>query len=230
MNEWGERKKRAYRRRKLDELILFLFFYFLSLFFLSKAFCSGSCEFPVLAFVTIFHNLVLSLLVFWILKYRQEPFTKIGWTQNNLKKDISLGIFLFPPFYLSVILLLHLLTREGLSHMEKFPPALIPHNTSQIAEGLLMVMVVSVAEEIIFRGYLLTRIIEITGNYTAGILISSLLFAWGHVYEGAAGMATVFYIGVIYSLLFLKKKNLTVNIVLHFFTDFIPIVLVPILK
>jgi membrane protease YdiL (CAAX protease family) len=151
-------------------------------------------------------------------------------TQNNLKKDIYQGIILFPPFYLSVILLLHLLTREGFSHMGRIPSPLIPRNALEIVEGLLMVMVVAMTEEIIFRGYLLTRLIEITGNSTAGILISSLLFALGHVYEGTAGVATIFYIGVIFSLLFLKKKNLTVNIVLHFLIDFIPIVLRPILK
>jgi membrane protease YdiL (CAAX protease family) len=217
----------AQKKNKLIEISLFIVFNFFSLYLLEDLFCLGSCPFSLLAFIIIVHNLILFFIIFWILKFRQETFQKIGWTKENLGKHLLFGVILFPPFYFSVSIMLYFFTSLGLSHLEKIPSFLVPQNGLQIVEGVFMILTVAVVEEIIFRGYLLSRLIEITESIPGGVLISTFIFALGHVYEGTAGVLTVTYIGIVYSLIFLREKSLTINIVLHFFTDLIPIVLLP---
>ncbi|MGA1874994.1 MAG: CPBP family intramembrane glutamic endopeptidase [bacterium] len=218
-----------FKKDKGREVILFLTVAIIALAFPTAFLCSEFCSFSTVALITILRNLGLSILVFWLLKAGKEPFSRIGWTSDNLKKQILWGIILFPLFYFSVGLVLDLFTQIGFSHIEEVPPSLMPQSMQQIFLGALMVLTVAVAEEVIFRGYLLTRIIEITESDAAGVFLSTLLFAFGHGYEGVAGMVTVGYIGLVFSMLTLWQKSLSMVIVLHFFTDFIPIVVVPIM-
>lgn len=218
------------KRNKLQEVILFLMITFVLLAVPALFFCIDTCSFPILALITIFRNIGLSFLVFLFLRLRGEPFSLIGWTKDNFGRNIFLGIFLFPLFYFSIGLVLDLFTHLGLSHIQEVPEALMPKGVGQILLGILLVFVVAIAEEIIFRGYLLGIIAEITDSVGVGVLLSTILFSLGHGYEGAAGMLTVGYIGLIFSLLFLWQKNLTLIIVLHFLTDFVPIVIAPLLE
>ncbi|MCL6582366.1 MAG: CPBP family intramembrane metalloprotease [bacterium] len=217
-------------RGKFHELMLFLTIFLASLAFPAEFFCpEGYCPFLITALVTIFRNLGLSALIFGLLRLRKEPFCRIGWTSQELGKHLFWGVAIFPLFYFSVGLVLDFFTWLGLSHIEEVPVSLNPKGVWEIILGGILVLVVAFAEEIIFRGYLLTRLKEITGNTWISVIFSVLLFTFGHAYEGTAGMLAVGYIGLVFSLLFLWKGSLTMVIVLHFLTNFIPIVIVPIM-
>ncbi len=218
------------RRSKLRELMIFLMATFVSLILPAAFFCSESCPFSIIALNTIGRNIILLLLVFWFLKIRQESFLQIGLTLNQFKRHIFFGIIIFPGFYFSVFMILDFLTYLGLSHLEDIPPSLAPQGIWQIILGVVLVLVVAICEEVIFRGYLLTRIEEVTGNTCLAVFLSTLLFTLGHGYEGIAGMLAVAYIGLVFSLLYLWRKSLTMVIVLHFFTIFIPIVIIPLMQ
>lgn len=69
-----------------------------------------------------------------------------------------------------------------------------------------------IAEEFIFRGLLLNRLIKKTNKW-GGILISSLLFAAVHMQ--AEKLIATFLFGIIASLIYLKTKNLFVPILIH---------------
>jgi len=224
-----EDSKYDIKRSKLRELTLFLFICLASLAFPALLFCPEACPFLILALITILRNLGLSALIFVILKLRGEPSSRIGWTRQDLGKNILWGILIFPLFYFSVGVVLDFFTRAGLSHIEDVPASLSPAGIWEIVLGGVLVLVVAFAEEIIFRGYLLARFQEITDSTWIGVFLSTLLFALGHAYEGVAGVMAVSYIGLVFSLLFLWKKSLAIVIVLHFLTDFIPIVIAPVL-
>jgi membrane protease YdiL (CAAX protease family) len=225
-----EDSKYDLKRSKLRELTLFLFICLASLAFPALLFCpEEACPFLILALITILRNLGLSALVFLILKLRGEPSSRIGWTRRDLGKHILWGILIFPLFYFSVGVILDFFTRVGLSHIEDVPASLSPAGIWEIVLGGVLVLVVAFAEEIIFRGYLLARFQEITDSTWIGVFLSTLLFALGHAYEGVAGVMAVSYIGLVFSLLFLWKRSLAMVIVLHFLTDFIPIVIAPVL-
>jgi hypothetical protein len=58
-----------------------------------------------------------------------------------------------------------------------------------------LVVVVALAEEIIFRGYVILRFRTVTGSLPATSLISAAIFSLGHGYEGPAGVITVGILG-----------------------------------
>lgn len=95
-------------------------------------------------------------------------------------------------------------------------PFIITPSTESVL-FLIVTMVLSViagpiAEEFIFRGLLLNRLIKKT-NMWAGILISSLAFAASHM--KAEQLLATFLFGVMASLIYLKTKNLFIPILVH---------------
>lgn len=64
----------------------------------------------------------------------------------------------------------------------------------------------------------------------AAAILSSIIFALGHGYEGAAGVATVGWMGMLFALVYLSRRSLVAPIVMHFLQDFTVIVFLPLLK
>jgi membrane protease YdiL (CAAX protease family) len=92
--------------------------------------------------------------------------------------------------------------------------------------GVLGVTLVSVwfnsafGEELIWRGFLLTRLTHVLGGSRGAlwgsVAISSVLFGLVHVYQGLAGVVTTGVIGLVFCLFFvLVKRNLWVLIIAH---------------
>jgi len=73
---------------------------------------------------------------------------------------------------------------------------------------LLFCLVTGYREELFFRSYLLTRFSQASLPVAAGIGMSTLLFASGHVYQGLAGFAVAAVQGLYFSILFIRLKNI----------------------
>ncbi len=71
---------------------------------------------------------------------------------------------------------------------------------------------------------LIRRFDSITGSLTAAVIISSIIFSFGHGYEGAAGVVTVAMTGIVLSIIYLWRGSLTAPIVMHFLQDFVSII------
>jgi len=93
--------------------------------------------------------------------------------------------------------------------------------------ALILVIVVAIAEETIFRGYLILRFRGISGNVAIAVVLSSVIFAIGHGYEGGAGVITVGFMGLIFALIYVWRKSLVAPIILHFLQDLTVIFLIP---
>lgn len=94
----------------------------------------------------------------------------------------------------------------------------------------LLVIVVAVTEEIIFRGYLITRFRNLTNRPGVGLVLAAVVFALGHGYEGSSGMITVGVMGLVFGLLYLWRGTLVAAMTLHFLQDFTGIVIAPLLS
>ena len=92
--------------------------------------------------------------------------------------------------------------------------------------GVLLVSLLSVwfnsafGEELIWRGFLLTRLEHVLGGSRGalwvGVAISSVLFGLLHVYQGLSGVVITGTIGLVFCISFvLLKRNLWVLIIAH---------------
>lgn len=99
-------------------------------------------------------------------------------------------------------------------------PVPLPDNLLYLAMMAVILSVIGpIAEEFIFRGLLLKRLIRKTSMW-GGVLISSLLFGVLH-----ADIVGAFLFGVIASLLYLRTGNLLIPILLHIFNNTIAMLL-----
>ncbi len=85
------------------------------------------------------------------------------------------------------------------------------------------------AEEIIFRGYLIHRLSAVTRRPAVAALLSGIIFSLGHGYEGTTGVITVGVMGLALAFVYLWRRTLLAPIVMHFLQDFGAIVLLPLL-
>lgn len=215
---------------QLLELSVFLFLVVPSLLISFSFTGEMGGGFISLAFATIFRDLALVGLILYFLWRNGEPRLRIGWVRPFPWGEMGIGVLLFLPFFFGTGLLAGLLKQAGLSAPSNpLPPALSPHGAGAFALAFLLVLVVAVAEETIFRGYLILRLRAVTGSTTVAVFLSSLLFSLGHGYEGNARMAAVFVMGVILALVYLWRRSIVAPMVMHFLQDFIALMAVPFL-
>lgn len=78
----------------------------------------------------------------------------------------------------------------------------------------------AVSEEVLFRGYAMQRIEEVSGSRSIALLLSLAVFTIDHVtYWGWSHELIVALGGLAFSLLYLWRRNLWVNIIAHFIVD-----------
>ena len=61
------------------------------------------------------------------------------------------------------------------------------------------------------------------------VVLSSVIFALGHGYQGAAGAIAVGIIGALLAVIYLWRGSIVAPVVLHFVQNFTGIVLAPLL-
>jgi uncharacterized protein len=74
--------------------------------------------------------------------------------------------------------------------------------------------------EVLFRGYAVERLEELTGNLNLAAISSCAVFAFAHVGPwGWAHLLIAGFGGGVLTALYLWRRNLWVNIIAHFIVD-----------
>jgi membrane protease YdiL (CAAX protease family) len=217
------------RTEQLFEVLVFLFLIVPSLAFSFFA-AQQSAGFALTAAATILRDLALLALILFFVWRNGETLHRLGWTPRNFWLEAGIGLGLFIPFTLSTGLLEQALERLGLTAPPAPPSFLMPSGAGQIVLAFFLVAVVAVAEETIFRGYLILRFNKVTRSLVAAVVIATGIFALGHGYEGSAGLTTVAYMGLVFAVVYIWRGSLVAPMILHFLQDFLGIVLLPILS
>jgi membrane protease YdiL (CAAX protease family) len=143
---------------------------------------------------------------------------------------VLIGLVLFVPLNLATTYLDRFLQSIGFTAPSApLPAAPTTAGVGEMILALLLVVVVAISEETIFRGYLMLRFGRLTSSATWAVVISSVIFSLGHGYEGSAGVVTVGVLGAVFALIYLWRRSLTAPMVLHFLQDFVGIILLPLL-
>jgi membrane protease YdiL (CAAX protease family) len=78
---------------------------------------------------------------------------------------------------------------------------------------------VGVYEEVVFRGFLLGRLRVLSGSRALAVLISAVLFAAGHGYQGTLGLVQTFAVGLVLGALAIARGSIWPTIVAHVSID-----------
>ena len=167
-------------------------------------------------FMVSLFGLIGALIVIYLFRVKldEKTFFSLGFSLKKAKKDILLGLGLgLLPMFFSFLLFLNLdmieIVEFNFIGLELF------------YIGLLFISV-SLSEEILIRGYVLSNFMDSSNKYIA-LLISSLLFALMHGLNPnitAIGMINLFLAGIMLGITYLFTKNLWFAFANHFSWNF----------
>ena len=104
--------------------------------------------------------------------------------------------------------------------------------TANTSWGLILfgVLTAGIVEELLYRGYMLERLYTATGKFWAAILISLAAFVLPHTFSWntAHVIGVVLPLGLILSGLYVWKRNLIFNMIIHLMID-LPLVIMALL-
>lgn len=149
----------------------------------------------------------------------QRP-AHLGLTGRRVATDTALGLVSFVTTYaaLSVLIFVIVLlfpqvlsqqSRAAEAIEETFPPMSLPQVT-------LLMAFVAFWEEVVFRGFLLTRLKRIVGHWWLAVPVAAAFFGIGHVYQGPLAVAMIVGLGLVLGTLFVWRRSLVPAIVFHF--------------
>ncbi len=142
-----------------------------------------------------------------------------------------------PPrtFALSVAFALFLGANQfaSLRRLGRLPPArrtflqqwtekLMPHNPVESLAFVALVCTVALCEEFLYRGFLFAVFWRWgDSSYLAAALLSSVLFALAHLYQGWKGLTTTFVLGVVFAGVRIWTSSLVPGMAAHLAVDLI---------
>lgn len=107
--------------------------------------------------------------------------------------------------------------------------AMMPATRAQKRLYGVVALSAGIAEEILYRGFLV--FVLAAGLPAIGIwgsvLVSSALFALGHLYQGPSGMLRTFVIGLIMCLIYLSSGTLVFGMLIHVLIDAVGVLVRP---
>lgn len=90
---------------------------------------------------------------------------------------------------------------------------------------LLIAGTAGIFEEIVFRGFLLTRLRVLLGTWTAAIVVGMFVFASLHMWEGAWAVMLILPVGLVLSIAFVRYRSLGAPMLAHFLFNFLQLAL-----
>ncbi len=165
-------------------------------------------------------TILLTVAVLLITRWRQLSPASVGVTWRWFGLDLLIGvasIVVLAVLMLGGALLLQLLWPEFVRQMQE--------NTGRLSQMLprmspaaIIVLMSLVAwwEELVFRGFVMTRVRRLFGNWTAAVVVNGLLFVLPHMLEQTpVAMLAVGVLAIAFSLLTIWRRSLVPAIVGH---------------
>jgi len=158
----------------------------------------------------------LALLGFWALRDRPWSWLLLG---GDRPLRLALGLALVAALVALLVAQRRAIlarpetvkrVRAKLEHAE----ALVPHTLPERKLFRLVSLTAGVCEEIFFRGFMIWYL-GIWMGPIAAVILSSILFGFGHIYMGAAQVPKTAILGLILALIALGSGSLWPVILLH---------------
>lgn len=171
-----------------------------------------------LYYPTIIVQLTTLLLVLIAVKLEKVNLTDLGLHRFTRWTLLQAVVFMIAANLFLSLVQLFILAQSPESFTEI--AGILPR--TGFAQGIWVILcaIVALCEEIVFRGYILSRIARLAGGRVwLGVLVATVAFASGHLYQGLGGFVVVFIYGLMFAGLYLHTGSLFPGIIAHFLQD-----------
>lgn len=167
----------------------------------------------------LFMQCMIFAAVWIVLRRSGERFLHIGLDRKDINWSNTIaGLIFFIGAWLLIAIIRISILRSGYLPEKDFLH-LLPATATEGIIWILLSAGAALSEEIAFRGYVITRLKNLSGSYWIGAILSSVAFSMGHLYQGFAGVLLTFIYGMLFSGLFIAKKSVFPCIIAHFLQD-----------
>lgn len=98
---------------------------------------------------------------------------------------------------------------------------LLPVTLSESIAWIAVSIVAGICEELIYRGYLQRQLWSLTGSLPAALILQSLIFGCGHIYQGwKPALVTAIY-GLIFGLVAAWRRSIIPGAIAHAIVDIV---------
>jgi len=184
---------------------------------------------PKVFLLAFFTAIAFVFIVTSLLRLSGEKFGDIGFRRADLAKQMGNGflfgaiIFVLDTFVVSPLLsaVLPSTSAQGIDMADLFG------NTAYISIFLFIGLFKGGFSEELWRIFVLTRFERSFGKagLVMALIISSLMFGVGHLYQGLSGMISVSMIGLLYALVYLRKRSALEAVFAHSTQNIVNIIL-----
>lgn len=217
MSDFEEKTvNQSFLKNPWQELAILVFIFFVSGLML---WWGTKIQSALLTLLSILLALSCIRLVLW---FRRSSWRELGIKKpKSWLKTILLAIGGLISMYSVVIVTMPLVTRLTGQPIDRSQFDVLRGNVPALIFGLLIVWTLAAfGEELIFRGYLMNTIKHVFQHENFGwimaCIVNSILFGFGHAYQGLSGVILLAIVGLLYALFYLGSgRNLWVPILMH---------------
>jgi membrane protease YdiL (CAAX protease family) len=168
---------------------------------------------------SIFIQILMITVIVIILHRTGAKLADIGLGKSDITwSNVLSGMIFFIGAWAVIMLIKGTIERSGYIPEKDFL-YLLPKTLSEKTFWLFLSIGAAISEEITFRGYVISRLKLFSGFYWPGVILSSLAFSLGHLYQGLAGVVLTFIYGMLFAGLYVARGSVFPCIVAHFMQD-----------
>lgn len=167
-------------------------------------------------FITAFAGMTCILAAFALVGAARQRPSAIGWRVNNILADVGLGVAGAFGMYMVMMMaamVLVLIRPDLMDQAQKGIEKTIPR--ASIPMMVAFMAFVALWEEVVFRGFLLTRLFAVFRRWWLAVLVGSVLFSLGHAYQGVVATVVIGCVGIVLGVMFVWRRSLLPVIVFH---------------
>lgn len=167
-------------------------------------------------------------VVLYIISQSGESWDKFGIRRPRWLLDPILGVLILIATYAVIYVVAVFIAAfaghryasdaEHLRHVFTYPST-----GSDYLSLVLMSIAVGLGEELAMRSYLITRLEQLLNSSAQGVLISSLLFASYHIYQGLRSTFWVFVLGLCFGTAYCRLRRIWPLVAAHALADILAI-------
>jgi membrane protease YdiL (CAAX protease family) len=164
----------------------------------------------------------ISFPIIFIIILSKEPFTEYGFNKIG-KKDFAVSIlrqllcFLGIMFVIGIIITIiqYIFKLNLLNNTKKIDINIEGNNILLFVLSIIPLFLGAFTEELCFRSYFYKNLNKIFHSEWVCIIITNLLFSFGHIYQGIYGCIYSFVLGIVMSIEYKNRNNIYTIIIFH---------------
>lgn len=155
-------------------------------------------------------------------RYRRVPLSSLGIRGVDMPSQVLWGLLgIVPAMGILALVILVLMMVSGFDYSalrrawedhQAYGDPLLGHSRGNL---LFLVVLPVIGEELVFRGFVLTRVYRLDGRWTVAVLISSILFGMYHWHLGAVPLLVATMQGAVFGVIFVRARSVVAAVITH---------------